>query len=65
ITMDTVNTGSYDWTTPSFTTTAIQVRVADTANPAIVYATSATFTLYDPSTLDHLIYVPIAVRDAQ
>ncbi|MBU1747966.1 MAG: hypothetical protein KKA73_09780 [Chloroflexi bacterium] len=63
ITMDTVNTGSYDWTTPSFTTTAIQVRVADTANPATVYDTSAAFTLFDPSTFDHFIYLPLIQKN--
>jgi hypothetical protein len=59
------NTGSYAWTTPATPTTAIQVRVADAANPATVYATSAAFTLYDPSTLDQFVYLPLVARDAQ
>ena len=60
-----VNTGSYAWTTPATPTTAMQVRVADAANPATVYTTSAAFTLYDPSTLDRFVYLPLVVRGAQ
>jgi len=60
-----VNTGSYAWTTPATPITSMWVRVADAANPATVYATSAAFILYDPSTLDHFIYLPLVARDAQ
>jgi len=56
------NTGCYTWTTPATPTTSMQVRVADAANPATVYATSAAFTLYDPSTLDQFVYLPLVAR---
>jgi hypothetical protein len=56
------NTGSYTWTTPVTPTTSMQVRVADTAQPITIHATSATFTLYDPSTLDHSIHLPLVLR---
>ena len=55
-----VNTGCYTWTTPATPSTSVQVRVADAASPATIYATSAAFTLY----VDHYyIYLPAVLRD--
>ena len=55
-------TSLYTWTTPSTPTQAAQVRIVSTGDPT-VGDTSGRFSLYDPSTFTHRLYLPVILRD--
>jgi len=61
ITSSLVNTGVYTWTTPPTPTQSAQVRVVSVVSPSI-RDTSGAFTLYDPATFAHTVYLPLTLR---